>query len=121
MYNYLKKNNISFIYFDSLASVKLFLTECEKDRRIRWRGGQNPLYEYQHFTENDLFPTYEKLRISCYCDGCFNQNIILMYMFDSPKGMHFSLEHDPQHIKKGVDVLKQVCNKKYVILNEGDI
>ena len=66
MYNYLKGNKISCVYFDSLASVKLFLMECEKDDRIRWSAGQNPLYEYHHFAENDLFPTYEKLHINCY-------------------------------------------------------
>lgn len=120
MYNYLKRNKISCVYFDSLASVKLFLMECEKDDRIRWSAGQNPLYEYQHFTENDLFPTYEKLHINCY-ETFYNQNIELTYAFGSPEGMRFNLEHDPQHVKKGIDILKQVCNKKYIILNEGDI
>ena len=120
MYNYLKGNKISGVYFDSLASVKLFLMECEKDDRIRWSAGQNPLYEYKRFTENDLLPTYQKLRINCY-ETFYNQNIELIYAFDSPEGMRFSLECDPQHIKKGIDILKQVCNKKYMILNEGDI
>ena len=121
MYNYLESNKISSVYFDSLASVKLFLMECEKDERIRWSGGQNPLYEYQRFTENKLFPTFEKLRINCYYDWRFDKNITLTYLFDSPEGMRFGLECDPQHIKKGIDILKQVCNKKYIILNEGDI
>ena len=121
MYNYLKSNEVFYIYFDSLASVKVFLTECEKDDRIRWMGGQNPLYEYQRFTENDLFPTYEKLRISCYYERPPIENISLAYIFASPEEMRFDLEHNPQHIKKGVDILKQVCNKKYIILNEGDI
>ena len=122
MYNYLKRNKISCVYFDSLASVKLFLMECEKDDRIRWSAGQNPLYEYQYFAKNDLFPTFEKLHINCYYyETPFKQNIELTYAFGSPEGMHFYLERDPQHIKKGVDILKQVCNKKYIILNEGDI
>lgn len=122
MYNYLKRNDVSSVYFDSLASVKLFLMECEKDDRIRWSAGQNPLYEYQRFTQNKLFPTFEKLRINCYYyETPFNQNIELTYLFDSPEGMRFSLERNPQHIKKGIDILKQVCNKKYMILNEGDI
>ena len=122
MYNYLESNKISSIYFDSLASVKLFLMECEKDDRIRWSAGQNPLYEYHHFAENDSFPTFKKLRINCYYyEMPFKQHIELTYMFDSPEGMRFSLECDPQHIKKGIDILKQVCNKKYMILNEGDI
>lgn len=122
MYNYLKSNDISHIYFDSLASVKLFLMECEKDDRIRWSAGQNPLYEYQRFTENKLFPTYEKLCINCYYyEAPFNQNIVLTYMFEDPEEMRFDLECNPQHIKKGIDILKQVCNKKYMILNEGDI
>ena len=122
MYNYLNKNNISSIYFDSLASVKLFLMECEKDNRIRWSAGQNPLYEYQRFTANKLFPTYQKLRINCYYyDMYFNQNIVLTYMFDEPEEMRRDLERNPRHIKKGIDILKQVCNKKYMILNEGDI
>lgn len=122
MYNYLKRNDISSIYFDSLASVKLFLMECEKDERIRWSAGQNPLYEYQRFTENKLFPTFEKLRINCYYyEMPFNQNIVLTYLFNSPENMRADLEHKPQHIKKSIDILKQVCNKKYMILNEGDI
>lgn len=122
MYNYLKGNKISCVYFDSLASVKLFLMECEKDDRIRWSAGQSPLYEYHHFAENDLFPTHQKLRINCYYyETPFKQNIELTYGFDSPEGMGFSLECDPQHIKKGIDILKQICNKKYIILNEGDI
>ena len=122
MYNYLKRNDVSSVYFDSLASVKLFLMECEKDDRIRWSAGQRPLYEYQRFTENKLFPTFEKLRINCYYyETPFKQNIELTYLLDSPEGMRFSLERNPQHIKKGIDILKQVCNKKYMILNEGDI
>ena len=51
----------------------------------------------------------------------FNQNIVLTYMFEDPEEMRADLERNPQHIKKGIDVLKQVCNKKYMILNEGDI
>lgn len=121
MYNYLKRNDISYIYFDSLASVKLFLMECEKDNRIRWICGQNPLYEYQRFTANKLFPAYQKLRIHCFYGMPFDENISLSYIFDSPEDMRDDLECNPQHIKKGIDILKQVCNKKYMILNEGDI
>ena len=121
MYNLLREYDTMYLWFDNLRTVEILLTECEKDPRIRWGGGQNPRYEYQHFLENELVPAYEKLRISCYCDKYFNKNIILMYMYDTEDNMQQALEYDARHNKRGVDVLKQVCKKKYLILNEGDM